>query len=471
MSVQSEQTDLSQLHQNLHQSLRQLLHTGTECPLGTLALFQAAKRDLAGTDRQINDKVLLDALEDLNATHPDDAKLLHLRFVKGESAQAVANKLAIAVPTLGTNQRNAIGKLAQLVYEKEHQARERFSNEINMRLALPSYDQLFGIEEHLEHLITLLAVPEKPWIVLIEGIGGVGKTSFADMAIREAIRRMFFANIGWISAKRHRLSLDGNLKEIKPTITKEMLVKELAEQFLDSDSLPKPFSVENVLPILHARLKQEPYLIGIDNLETVEDVEALLPTLHYLAGPTKFLLTSRKSIQSEIPVYPFSLPPLDAENALNLIRHEAEMRNLPELRTCSDQELMPIFDVVGGNPLALRLVVGQTHLLSLDVILNNLKTMSGQTMENLYTYIFRHAWDNMDEMTRSVFIAMPYIPEQGKPLDYLAEACELDINVLSNPISKLVTLNLVNKHGLTNSRYSIHSLTRTFLHEQIVKWS
>jgi DNA-binding MarR family transcriptional regulator len=47
----------------------------------------------------------------------------------------------------------------------------------------------------------------------------------------------------------------------------------------------------------------------------------------------------------------------------------------------------------------------------------------------------------------------------------------LDPATVSDALDRLVTLNLVDSQGnLSERRYSIHGLTRTFLQEQVGKW-
>ena len=133
---------------------------------------------------------------------------------------------------------------------------------------------------------------------------------------------------------------------------------------------------ERALSFLRSRLKHTPHLIVIDNLETVVDLEALAPTLFTLANPTKFVLTSRKRLVDESGVYLYPVPELSERDALTLVRQEAALRNLPEVARAADADLRPIFATVGGNPLALLLVVGLTHVHSLTVVLRNLRAVS-----------------------------------------------------------------------------------------------
>jgi hypothetical protein len=212
-------------------------------------------------------------------------------------------------------------------------------------------------------------------------------------------------------------------------------------------------------------------VILVDNLETLVDVESLAPTLQTLANPTKFVLTSRRSLYSEPNLYHVRVPELSEPFALHLIRQEARLSNLPELAAGSDADLRPIFETVGGNPLALRLVVGQAHLYTLPSILYELKQARGKPAENLYEFIYRKAWEHLDPLSRQALLTLPLGNPAGDDIEYLAEVGDLAVDELRTALSKLVTFNLVDaRGGLHERRYSIHSLTRTFLQQQVAKW-
>ena len=127
--------------------------------------------------------------------------------------------------------------------------------------------------------------------------------------------------------------------------------------------------------------------------------------------------------------------------------------------------------MTGGNPLALRLVVGQAHVHALGDVVDDLQRGRGQRSEALYTYIYRRAWENLDQATRAVLLLMPLVAEQGTDLAYLASMSGRETSDLRSALEELVALSLVDRRGgLQESRYTIHSLTRTFLHEQVLRW-
>lgn len=234
---------------------------------------------------------------------------------------------------------------------------------------------------------------------------------------------------------------------------------------------PAQLSGKQAFNALKKHLKERAHLIVIDNLETLTDIESLLPTLARLANPTKFLLTSRQALYGEPDVYHFTVPGLSQTDALQLIRQEALKRNLLYLIEADNEALVPIYETVGGNPLALRLIVGQSSMQPLDIILSDLTLARGETVENLYTYIYRRAWDNLDEVTRQAFLYMPLVSEFGADFHYLEATTGLAPSDLRRALNLLVILRLVDFRGQLGKRvYTIHNLTRTFLQEQVIKW-
>jgi hypothetical protein len=362
--------------------------------------------------------------------------------------------------------------LAEALLELERNARAVYRSRLLQRLSPPSYTQLLGIDEHLLRLEGVLTTNEPPWIVALAGIGGIGKTSLADALVRRLVDQGAVQEVGWVTARQTVFQWDGAPRQVaEPALTFEALAEELVAQLTGDDALPSRAPSGDALTLLRGRLKERPHLIVVDNLETLADVETLVTALRELAAPTKFLLTSRESLYTQPDIYHYAVPELAAEHALRLIRQEAGQRNLSALQTANDAELLTIVEVVGGNPLALRLVVGQTYVHPLAVVLANLAEARGERIEGLYSYIYRQAWDRLDEPARRTLLVMPLIAAAGADLAHLARISEMEPGELSKSLETLVRLNLVDvRGGLHERRYTIHNLTRAFLHEQVIRW-
>lgn len=465
------------LTESVHAALQQWhLPNAEGSTLAHFYLVQEALQNGARDLRRAANDVLHGALQQLEQSYKQDADILRQRFADLLPAQVVANKHNVVEGALYKKQRIAIERLSQVLHDMELSARTGRADELQARLEAPTYQKLFGVHEHLERLTETLLSAAPPWIVSVEGMGGIGKTALAHALCSRLVKQGLvgwggLAELGWVTARQTIFNGGGALKNVeRPALTVDALVDGLLSQLLPQ-AAGAGRSADERLQQLQGRLKARPHLIVIDNLETVTDVHALLATLRQLANPSKFLLTTRHSLFGDLDVFHYGVPELSEQDALTLVRTEAAQRNLPLLTQADDGDLRPIYATVGGNPLALRLVVGQTLVHPLHAVLDDLTAARGQTIENMYTHIYRHAWDNLDEEARRVLIMMPLVTENGGALDYLASMSGRQPGDLRHVLERLVTLNLVDRRGdLREYRYTIHGLTRTFLQQQVVKW-
>jgi hypothetical protein len=383
----------------------------------------------------------------------------------------VAVQRNIGESKLYADQRNALRRLAEVVAVMEQEALAARRHQLERWLEPPNYTALFGIDALLDQFWAQVTGPGPPWLIAITGIGGIGKTTLADALVRRAIHAGQWEGIGWVSARANLFHLGGAIRPApKPALTTPALVDALRPQLLPEHE-GATLTANQTLMLLAQRLTGQPFLIVIDNLETVLDLESLLPVLRRLVNPTRFLLTTRAGLHGEPDIYQVTVPELHETAAYQLIRHEAAMRNTPELPGADDDRLRPIYAAVGGNPLALRLVVGQAYLHPLSLILDDLAALHTRPMEQLYTFIYRRAWDGLDELQRRVLLALPLAPPQGGTFDRLLAVTRLTASELHSGLDGLLALNLVDSRGdLQERRYTIHQLTRTFLQHHVAQW-
>ena len=95
------------------------------------------------------------------------------------------------------------------------------------------------------------------------------------------------------------------------------LIDNLLEQL--APAVPLVLSTQEKQLILSELLNQRPYLLVIDNLETVVDYQTLLPHLRQWVNPSKFLLTSRRSLHGQSDVFCLSLNELSQADTLDLV--------------------------------------------------------------------------------------------------------------------------------------------------------
>src|SRR5690606_32329767 len=122
-------------------------------------------------------------------------------------------------------------------------------------------------------------------VMVLVGMGGIGKTALADAVTRQVIRHFYFEQVLWIRVGGERA--DG----APAGLTADALMTRLAQKLIPNLSLET--SIRQRDEQVHDILKTLPHLVVIDNLESSEASDNWTCLLRELSYPSKFLLTSR----------------------------------------------------------------------------------------------------------------------------------------------------------------------------------
>jgi tetratricopeptide (TPR) repeat protein len=165
--------------------------------------------------------------------------------------------------------------------------------------------------------------------------------------------------------------------------------------------------------------------------------------------------------------YMITLSPLKEPEGLRLIHNEANRLGLSLFKKEKDSELLSLYKTTGGTPLAIKWAMGQTKQKgqSLKTVLKALQDASSSVFDN----IFANSWLLLTPDSRKLLTIMPFFATSASK-DSLEAVSDLHGLSFDNAISQLVEMSLLDAlydDRLTQQRYGIHPLTRTFVGEKI----
>lgn len=345
--------------------------------------------------------------------------------------------------------------------------REFHRQQLRAHLPLRESPRLFGVQRHIETLRAWLEDPQEHPIISIEGLGGIGKTALALAVMETFLDDDALEAISWVSARQNWLDLEGDLHETPHSArTLQDVFTRLAAQLGLNEVAG--LGLEDKAQALKKTLRSAPHLVVVDNLESVEDVQELLPALFEIAGKSRILLTTRQSVRAYPFVRCFTVPELDRQAALALWM-DVLNRRARRVKSAVDA-FEQVYALIGGLPLALKLVAAQLAYLPLDTLARHLQTGGATSQAHLYTYIYRHTWMMLDDAARRLLLSMLWVSPEGEDADWLRHMSDLPEALFTKALRQLQEFSLLDVSGsISSPRYHIHRLTGTFLHTEILQ--
>ena len=171
------------------------------------------------------------------------------------------------------------------------------------------------------------------------------------------------------------------------------------------------------------------------------------------------------------PAYFISVDELALADAAQLLRFHANAIGLNELANANDDVFESIYDLTGGNPLALKLVISLASVLPLSKILLDLARSRPGPIEDLYRYIYWESWRTLSQQAQALLQAMPLVADSGALPEQMITISALDELGFWPAVTELITRSLLEVRGTVHERrYGIHRLTESFLRTEIIHW-
>ncbi len=336
------------------------------------------------------------------------------------------------------------------------------------RLPPATYTRLFGVDPTLDALVEALTNRQRSWLVIIDGLGGSGKTALAREAVLRAYEGSVLDCVIWQTAQQQVFTgqtirpRDAEPYPADPVLTVDQVLDGIAVH-LGLDSLTS-YPTQEKRREIRAVLRHHPCLLVVDNLETAKDTRAIAPLLWAVSNPSKALITTRQQIEMGSPVRAFHTRPLDREAIAAFIDDYVKERGLPAVDAFGRSL---VADASGGNPLAIKLILGQAAYLPLTRVVDQFRSAGG-TMQPFYRFLYRRAWALLDDDARTLLVSMPLLASEGGTWETLTAISGLEDARLDAAIARLATLSLLDVAGGAEKRYTIHPITRHFVLSDIV---
>jgi tetratricopeptide (TPR) repeat protein len=297
------------------------------------------------------------------------------------------------------------------------------------------------------------ALCSRSYLISIDGIGGIGKSSLALEVAYECLNARrekssqdiaIFDGFIWTTAKDRDLSLNALLDTIARTLDYPGIVQQPLEE--------KRHAARKLL-------QSRPYLLIVDNFETITD-EGVRDFLLDLPEPSKVLITTRE--QKLRDVRSVSLKGLTGPEALTLIRNEGKRQGLASFELAEDRILLHLYQATGGAPLAIKWAVGQIKQKgqSLDTVLSALHEARG----DIFDLLFARSWGLLSPDAQQVLLVMPLFATSATQAAIEA-ASDVRHFALDEALGQLVEMSLVevtDELDRTRQRYGLHPLARAF---------
>ncbi|HEY3863602.1 MAG TPA: DUF4062 domain-containing protein, partial [Verrucomicrobiae bacterium] len=343
-------------------------------------------------------------------------------------------------------------ELRRLVSEALHEFRHRESQPVEVpeikpgdapRISiphnLPSLQPFFGREEELRKIADALKPESRTWGAVIDGPGGMGKTSLAVRAAYDAPPGAF-DKIVFVTLKPREQDDDGvrDLSGFLITGINELFNK-LAHE-LGNDQITKAVEKDRPQLLLDA-LRGAKTLLILDNLESLlkPERDTVFNFVKLLPLGCKAILTSRGRIGSAAEE--LILEKLSQEAALQTLANLAE-RN-PALAKTSEAERLVLYRETGGKPLLLRWTAGQVGRGSCVTFTDAIKYLRSCPKGNdPLEFIFGDLVEDFSEAETRALCALTYFTLPAK-VEHIATIAERDEAETEDALKSLINRSLV----------------------------
>lgn len=328
----------------------------------------------------------------------------------------------------------------------------------------PEYTEFFGRDREIANLKQMLSPHFRPYIIAVEGLGGIGKTALAIEVCRYFHKQYSqlpeeerYHHIVWTSAKVEDMTPQGTTPRSAMQNTLSSIYAKIAEVL----EIPNRLSLneEKLLETIYLYLAKKRSLLVIDSFEQLENPSAITKFLKEIPPPSKAVITTRP--QQTIPnVESLILEGLGIEESAKLVAQ------LDTDDSMNFEQRMEIAQKSSGVPLVIKWAMGRiTNGDAYSSVLKKLK--QGDLQLSQYCVADSLAFIKGRKAEEIVFALLPLVsPVKVQTIGEIVELSR-DVKTRDFEIDLLVKLQLVSKSK--SDKISLVSLARATLLEEYLK--
>lgn len=383
----------------------------------------------------------------------EEVKLLNTRIRENEETLLKLTEMATKAGTISSifswiqqvkkeiaNLKGQVNLLIPETYaEKDISQPTNFHNQ-------PHHSFFVGREETISEILEHLDYKDKTWVVSIDGLGGIGKTSLAREIAYRCNYAKTFEDIIWITTQQRFLS-PTTLTEMDSSLVEfDDVLNFICNAF--GQLTAKDFSLENKFNTVNKLMENRRCLLVLDNVETMNNTKKIEYFLRKTPHLTKTIVTSRRTISGPVTGEKLiRLNPLMESESLLLIEHLQKNKAID----LSEEQQTTLFQLCSGIPIAIEWSIGRMSLLSVRVVLDDLRTHTN--MDNLTNYCFNSSVKSLLEYSKetvdlfSMLSIFPFsLPEDSiQEMFSTFQGKRLEESLHELDLSSLITWNKNNK--------------------------
>ena len=326
-------------------------------------------------------------------------------------------------------------------------------------LPITDHSNFVGQQDKLNQLLELLSFDNSAHVIIIEGVGGIGKTSLvlagayrclaASQDRQKSPEIPHFAAIIFTSAKQEQIVGI----QISPRQKQERSLQDIFRAILRTldglDTFPGNF--EEQWYLVREKLNNQPTLLIIDNLETCGEQQEVLAFIGELPPTVKVILTSRVRFGLGVCLH---LDCLGIEDGKQLLRQQGQEKALQ----LKEEHLQQLYERTGGHPLAIVYTIGQVAVYG---VASTLATqVLSQSARDIAQFCFEDLTKALRGQSAHRLLMSLALFSQSASLDAITEIALPGVGI--NALEAMAQLHQLCIIQQTGERYQWHQLTKEY---------